>query len=303
MAVKTFVIANVGVTFSNIVKDCKEFKEESQSAFNCVWASVSTAIGVVTLIHQANVLRGSVATWAANNGVHIVGINKREEILSSALGVEVRHIGVWDGIETHERSNFERRDDNSTSTSTTQQRDVFGVNFGGYDFHFSFLGQRDTDGAAMWKLGQGPGPDTPANRLLRSRVKRDNEVAPDPVPPGRFTYGNQYYDTGGLDFVGQSVERADDAVWRWVDPTDHTEFSHLVDTVSCYLSSYTPLSGPAMNAQGIFFQVYNHKEGATVSAGAVAPFSATSASVIDRMGVLGGLSVDGRCQAFMPGEN
>lgn len=96
-------MANAGVQVFNIIKDCREFDEETSSAFNCAWASIATVIGFAVLVDRTIILRGHLAERLSESGWHVPGINKRDEIpqletdLSSLLSAEVRHVGIWDG--------------------------------------------------------------------------------------------------------------------------------------------------------------------------------------------------------------
>lgn len=284
MGLQAFAVANAGVQIFNIVKDCKEWNEESTSAFNCVWASISTVIGFAVLVDRAIIFRGNLAHRLSESGWHVPGINKRDELpqledyLSSVLRSEVRHVGIWDGVDHETRSLSER----SNGAVKAVPRYVFGANFQGRDMHFTYMGELNN--GSHFRFGNGPGPETENNRQrLKSRVVHK--------------FNNQYFDNGGLDFIGQTDPTNNNNGGIYITPEDPNEFNWLVEQVACYLSSWNWLLGSPMLSHGLNFQVYNSWDKTTLAAGAIAPFTNEKASAIAGMQVKGGIDTNEECTA------
>jgi hypothetical protein len=268
----------MGVAISSLAKDCREFSEEGSAGdgFLCVWGAISTVIGFAVLGDRGYQFYGLLGQRLTENGIQVIGINKRDEIpqlearLSSALSVEVRHVGIWEDSDSQEAKSLSAR---SGGADKVVRRDVFGANFQGGDMHFTYMGERD-DGS-HFRFGLGPGPETENNRRrLQGRAVHK--------------YNNQFFDSGGLDFVGVTDPGNDNHGNIYMTPEDPNEFTWLVEQVSCYFNGWTYLGSPS-HAQGVNFQVYNTYDVTTVAAGAIAAFSSTVKSAISEMEVVGGI--------------
>ncbi|KAK2808464.1 hypothetical protein FQN50_004672 [Emmonsiellopsis sp. PD_5] len=248
MGIKTFLAANAAVKFYSLQKDCKEFGEDTGSAFICIWNSIATIIGMGVLLHQANEVRGHLGTRLRDNGWHVPGITKREEV------AELSGLLSDDG-------DLSKRDDNGEVIP----RHVFGTNLAGQDVHFAYV--RAENNASHFRLGYGPGPETENNRLHSRAIK--------------VGYNRNYFDKGGLDFtLDESVDTTDD---EYLDPFDGKIFTWMVDQIGCYLQKFSFLQGLAMNANGLYFQVYDAKEHKTATRGSIAPYTENQKSVINQM--------------------
>ncbi|KAK2799582.1 hypothetical protein FQN50_008420 [Emmonsiellopsis sp. PD_5] len=282
LGLQAFAVANAGVQIFNIVKDCREFGEETANAFNCVWASISTVIGFAVLVDRAVIFRGHLGERLTESGWHVPGINKRddlpqlEEHLSSLLSVDVRHVGVWDGNDDETLALSKR----SGGAVKPVARHVFGANFQGRDMHFTYMGELNN--GSHFRFGNGPGPDTEINRhRLRSRKTH--------------LFNKQYFDNGGLDFIGQTDPNNDNNGGIYITPEDPNEFNWIVQQVTCYMSSWHFLLGSPMTSHGLNFQVYNSWDKTTIAAGAIAPFTKNEASAISGMEPKGGIDTDDKC--------
>ncbi|KAH8766308.1 hypothetical protein F5882DRAFT_522144 [Hyaloscypha sp. PMI_1271] len=267
MGLKIYAVANAPVTWFGLIASCQQFTQETGNGFQCVFGAISQVIAVATLAYQGAVWRGQLATALTNNGWHVPGINKRDEWasimardLSDGLKTEVRHLGTWDGIETHQK-----RD-----SGPAVPREVFGVKSGGQDFHFTYMG-RDAEGKDSFKLGLGDGGFPPNNKERRQNQVTDN---------------NFYFSTGGIDFAAQSVESSTSTEWSWGSTSDAIEFGDIYNSVNCYLG----LSNLAFDFENaIAFQVYDSYQDYTLSAGIMSPFSASQESAIRSMSIQGGI--------------
>ncbi|KAK2743963.1 hypothetical protein FQN55_007012 [Onygenales sp. PD_40] len=287
IGLQAFAVANAGVQVFNIVKDCREFGEEATNAFNCVWTSISTVIGFAVLVDRAVTFRGQLADRLSESGWHVPGINKRDEIpqledhLSSLLSVDVRHVGIWDGNDEETIALSKR----TGGVVKPVARHIFGANFQGREMHFTYMGELNN--GSHFRFGNGPGPDTEGNRH-RLRSRRIHK------------YNNQYFDNGGLDFVGLSDSASVNHDAIYMEPQEPEEFNWLVEQVTCYMSDYDILDGSPMESNGLHFQVFNHWDRVTIAMGAIAPFTNTKASVISEMDYIVGINVDERCMSPRP---
>ncbi|KAK2789216.1 hypothetical protein FQN52_006308 [Onygenales sp. PD_12] len=285
IGLEAFAVANAGVQMFNIVKDCREFGEETTNAFNCVWASISTVIGFAVLVDRAVIFRGHLADRLSENGWHVPGINKRDEIpqleghLSSLLSVDVRHVGIWDGNDEETIALSKR----TGGVVKPVARHIFGANFQGREMHFTYMGELNN--GSHFRFGNGPGPDTEGNRH-RLRSRRIHK------------YNNQYFDNGGLDFVGLSDSASYNHDAIYMEPQEPEEFDWILEQVTCYMSGWEFILGSPMESRGLNFQVFNHWDKTTIAKGAIAAFTNNEASAISEMEPKAGVHTDGRCTPF-----
>ncbi|KAK2753333.1 hypothetical protein FQN55_003462 [Onygenales sp. PD_40] len=262
LGIKTFLAANAAVKFYSLQKDCKEFDSDVGSAFLCIWNSIATIIGMGVLVHQAIEVKGHLGTRLRDNGWQVPGITKREEteelsgLLSSVLRTEVRHIGVWDS----DGGDLSKRDAGEVVSSH-----VFGTKLAGRDVHFSYIGGDGNNASSTFRLGYGPGPESENNRVKRRG----------------FVYNKTFFDKGGLDFtLDESTDNTDD---EYLDPFDPKIFTWMVEQIGCYLQQFSFLQGLAMNANGLWFQLYDSKTHKTATRGSIAPYTEDHKSIIDQM--------------------
>ncbi|PQE27033.1 hypothetical protein CJF30_00011119 [Rutstroemia sp. NJR-2017a BBW] len=109
---------------------------------------------------------------------------------TSKLGVEVRHIGFWDGtVQGDTQSEVVRRKQFPEGVIP-----AFALKLYGQEVHFAYTGD-DADGNSIFKIGNGPGPATEENkRRIKSRNSGDS------IP----LFNNYFFDQGGLDMVATS---------------------------------------------------------------------------------------------------
>lgn len=155
---------------------------------------------------------------------------------------------------------------------------MFGVQSGGHDFHFTYLG-RDAEGKDSFKLGLGDGSGASNGQERRTTV----------------TDSNFYFTSGGIDFAAQSVESISSTEWTWVSPTDNVEFGDIYGSVSCYLDPFFGITFGLENA--INFQIYDGYQDYTLSAGVMSPFSASKESAIRSLSITGGIG-NNSCARF-----
>lgn len=186
------------------------------------------------------------------------------EHLSSKLGGEVRHIGFWDGSGLAETQLENVRREQSPEGIIP----AFGITIDGHEAHFTYTG--DTV-----KLGHGPGPATELNkRHLKARGELDGDVI----------YNDYYFDQGGFDMILAS--NPDSTIDEKVSSVDRFGHADAYKQVECLLGlgkGQTGESGnlsPQMNSIGLWFQVFDSNYQRTVAAGAIAPFSADTQSIM-----------------------
>ncbi|RYP92040.1 hypothetical protein DL770_001818 [Monosporascus sp. CRB-9-2] len=207
-------------------------------------------------------------------------VSRVENAMSTKFGIEVRHIGMWDG--NIPGSPKKRHDE-------TEAWPVFAMERDGQDFHFAYMGRREDTGEHKFRLGHGPGIETQVNR---SRLKARQA----------FLYNTQYFDRGGLDIIGHSdimgnsnhpevqpdLERPDSYQW-------------LYEQMYCYMDGG---SYEALRHHGLWFQVYDDNEegpnSGTLAAGAIAAFGPDTPSMISYMQTSGGIATRDECHLIGP---
>lgn len=129
-----------------------------------------------------------------------------EDRLTSKIGVEVRHIGFWDGTvrQNNSLSGMEKRENGNGEGIIP----TFGLQRDGVEMHFAYYGQT-ADKFEKIKIGYGPGPETEENkRRIKARdlmTDLDNILA---APQ----YNQYYFDSGGIDMVVDANTDEDKAV-------------------------------------------------------------------------------------------
>lgn len=190
--------------------------------------------------------------------------SSRARELSDGLKAEVRHLGTWNDVGANQKR------DPGPATPL----EVFGIKNGDHEFHFTYAG-RDAEGKDSFKLGLGDGSFQPNSKGRR-------QYASD--------YSDVYFTEGGIDFAIQSVQAATSPQWDWGSPGDAVEVTGIYESVSCYLGAagtFTNFAFIIKNA--LSFQIYDSLLKYTLSAGIMAPFSATQGSGIWSMKIEGGV--------------
>ncbi|RYP02028.1 hypothetical protein DL764_005978 [Monosporascus ibericus] len=192
--------------------------------------------------------------------------------------MEVRHIGVWDGSTPGSRK---KRDDEIEAWP------VFAMERDGQEFHFAYMGRRDETGEHLFKLGHGPGIKTEGNR---SRLKARHA----------FAYNNQFFDRGGLDFLGRS-DIMGDSNFADVQPdlNNPETYQWIYEQINCYAEEG---SYEALRHHGLWFQVYDNTGdyNGTLAAGAVAAFGPDTPSMIEWMSLEGSIPSSDGCSSIGP---
>ncbi|KAI1772227.1 hypothetical protein F4818DRAFT_444458 [Hypoxylon cercidicola] len=295
--------AGVGFAFWDLADDCTEYHEKGtrKSGAKCIVGSITTVAALISfsaeirdfyaglalelklrvaeLAHDFTPVAmayglGPYLAPAGNNVKRGLIMERAESVLSSAYRAEVRHIGDWDG---NMQGYPEKRGEDVASLP------VFGVNVNGRDFHFAHMGFDPAKNASSFRFGTGPGPETENNR--RRLKARDDKPR----------YNTQFFDRGGLDAIGRSDIEGDDSK-PGAQPTsdDTNDYNWLYHQVSCYMGGETGHTSQ-FDSQGLWFQIYDDEAKGTLSAGAIAPFSANKPSIITWMKIEGGLGVNRDC--------
>lgn len=299
-----------------LTDDCKNFAESDDSkktGNKCVVGAITTTISIIgfalklktfiidlaveiqidAMILGQDMVRfamESLGPWlnpalAAAPGHNVKTVTKRvdsvvkraEDSMSAHLGVEVRHIGLWDGSMPNRdtNSNVKKR---RTSTARAEGAEdglkpdatllpVFGMTHGGQDFHFACVGDDPATSNPIIRVGTGPGPSTEANRRRVRARALDNPV-----------FNKQYFDQGGLDAIGRSdgADMNDRAIQPVTDADKQAAFDRLYEQHGCYLGDglwKTDDEHPEeLDAPGLWWQIYDDDSDGTLAAGAVAPF-------------------------------
>ncbi|KAI1860305.1 uncharacterized protein JN550_011571 [Neoarthrinium moseri] len=207
-------------------------------------------------------------------------VGRVERAISTKLGMEVRHVGVWDG--NHPGSPEKRHD-------KTEAHPVFAMDRNGQDFHFSYMGRREDTGEHKFIFGYGPGIENQQNKMrLKARQA--------------FTYNTQYFDRGGLDIIGQSdIMGGSNHPEVQPDLNDPNSYQWLYEQMNCYMDGG---SYEALRHHGLWFQIYDsNDEGShpgTLAAGAIAAFGPSTPSAISWMQSSGGIPTVEGCSSIGP---
>jgi hypothetical protein len=301
VAYQAAAVVALGASFYSLASDCVDWvhpdrEPDAGTKFNCVIASITSAVGIVSIVDGATRVFGSISEWMQHNNIELPGLadmyhrwrygpSKRElsrrkedalKELSWALGAEVRHVGYWKDID----SGITKRD------GQPQNVPVLGARINGNDLHFAYLGKKD--GKDLYKMGVGVAVDETAEV-----EKRGADLA------GGFIDG-VFFTKGGLNFYGMPEPASpgwtetDKEVWLDTDE----ELGWLYDQTKCTLEDWH-FRDP-MKSSGLYFQVYNNVDQKTLSAGGIAPFGPTNVSaigVMESQGERGGLDINKKCMA------
>ncbi|OBT82002.1 hypothetical protein VE02_09619 [Pseudogymnoascus sp. 03VT05] len=190
--------------------------------------------------------------------------SSRARELSDGLKAEVRHLGTWNDVGANQKR------DSGPATPL----EVFGIKNGDHEFHFTYAG-RDAEGKDSVKLGLGDGSFQPNSKGRR-------QYASD--------YSDVYFTEGGIDFAIQSVQAATSPQWDWGSPGNAVEVTGIYESVSYYLGAAGTFTNFAFIIKTtLSFQIYDSLLKYTLSAGIMAPFSATQGSGIWSMKIEGGV--------------
>lgn len=293
------------ISFWGLVRECQAFHEEGEweDGVVCIAGAISTGISAITHMKEIqdwfieiskevkvqyigdftraaiNHLNG-IGPWLNGVGVGAMGNAKRDSLLkraematSARLGVEVRHIGYWDGSMPGQPR---KRDEKSWG------RPIFGLQIKGRDYHFTLM-DGDIGINNTWiKLGSGPGVDTEHNRRrLQARKPK---------------YNGQWFDHGGLDIIGRSDIMANgNNPDIQPDPNNQEDFDWILKHVTCSLGVGHEGHPSSLDEPGLYFQIYDNNSKGTLSAGAIAPFTPEKESIITWMEPESALLVNDQC--------
>ncbi|RYP55440.1 hypothetical protein DL769_010171 [Monosporascus sp. CRB-8-3] len=207
-------------------------------------------------------------------------VSRVENAISTKFGIEVKHIGMWDG--NIPGSPKKRHDE-------TEAWPVFAMKRDGQDFHFAYMGRREDTGEHKFRLGHGPGIETQGNR---SRLKARQA----------FMYNTQYFDRGGLDIIGHSdIMGHSNHPEVQPDLKRPNSYQWLYEQMDCYMDGG---SYEALRHHGFWFQVYDDNEEGpypgTLAAGAIAAFGPDTPSMISYMKTAGGVATRDECHLIGP---
>lgn len=299
------VVGFTGVTFWALFRDCKSFAEgdEASDGAICIIGSISTVVASITHVkeirdwliefgrelkmeamalaadftHQALAHIMALGPFLRNQNTKRDAILRRaEDALSAKFQTEVRHIGVWDGAIPGQPK--KRGED-------AEVYPVFGLNVDGQDFHFAYMGEDDTTNNTRIRLGHGPGINSEENRR-RIKTRKTPE------------FNRQYFDRGGLDALGRSdIAGNNNNPDVQPDPMNNPDdFKWIYNQLGCYFRGGGTLGySTTFDQLGLWFQIYDRQSQNTLSAGAVAPFSADKPSLITWLKPEGGLLVNNKC--------
>ncbi|KAF5023774.1 hypothetical protein F66182_4167 [Fusarium sp. NRRL 66182] len=310
IAKRSTLVATGAIGFWGLIRECRSFSEdgETEDGIICVAGSIGTAISAVTHIREIgnwfitygkeiavlalgdftqdaiNRLQG-IGPYLNGVGLESIGTTKRDHLYSRAaeassksLGLEVRHIGFWDGSMPGQPK---ARD------ASTVDRPVFGFNNRGTDYHFTLMDDEPGLNKTHIKLGHGPGPVTEHNkRKLHARKQK---------------YNGQWFDRGGLDIIGRS-DQVGDRNHHQIQPDldNQGDFDWIMDHVQCSLGLKKGSNPPVLDEPGVYFQIYDDETRDTLSLGAMSPFLPEQPSLIEWMDLEAGLSIEDPCLALEP---
>ncbi|EHL00274.1 hypothetical protein GLAREA_03192 [Glarea lozoyensis ATCC 20868] len=211
-----------------------------------------------------------------------------EDHFTSVLGVNVSHIGHWDGS-MHEDAHIKamKREQNQEGTIP-----VFGLNYMGEDMHFAYGGQ-NVDGKDIFKIGTGLGPATEENK----RRLNNRSIFQYGIP----AFGNMYFENGGIDLL--ATPTADTSGNPNIFPTKpldrENNYEWIYTQLECIFEAQflMPLDPLPRNfdAIGLWYQMYDLEEQETLSGGTIAFFGSTTPSIIEDMQPVGDIAVNTFC--------
>lgn len=294
-----------------------EFKEdgEAESGNECIpnviWTAVSTllcvhgygewAMEIGKSMQQYAMQRGGEMLGEAWNGFRAFGpfrrpdeaiplppvkargvddgniLRRAEESMSGKMGLEVRHIGLWNGLMPGEEAKRDEREQNYP---------VFAFRRDDQDFHAAYMGEHGEGQGSRFKIGLGPGPRTEINtQRLKARQFSDDDG----------NYNAQYFDRGGLDVFGQTTGYLDAEDYLGdEDPNEDMQWLH--DEITCSLN----VDGPGSDYPGLWFGVLDHENSLSYVTGGIAAFYPGIPSIIGYMKHEGHLETKEDCTVDDP---
>ena len=252
MALAGLWVANQALAWYGIVTACQDFSGPG-SQFSCVMGALGTAIAYAGSIYKAYQWTGHLIAIYNDPGW------KREiqptlDSMSAVFNTTVWHAGIYHPPALPAGSMLS----NSTATGP---RHVFGFKapFGG-NMHVTYLGNHSVTGQHMFRFGfgDGLGKNSTTNSTLS---KREN-------------YQSQYFNSGGIDYISQSVGLGDN-----LDPVN--DYIHVYNQIQCQM---TGRNSNQANAAGSWVQIYDNIKDDTIIGGSFAPFApGTHWSAIEQM--------------------
>lgn len=283
-------IVNSGVGIWFLAGDCKDYSDSPDGVigFKCVYGALSTALGAGVLIQKAYIMTGwikgtlNIYLGQVHRERDLVVERAIEESMSAVFGSEVRSIGLWDRGDSTPGHPI-TRDENESYLP------IFGAVINGTDMHFAYMGEQNN--ASQYRIGYGPGPSSgSSNRRIN----------------GRELYNKQVFDQGGIDFIVQTGLDNEGGRIDMIE-TGQGNFDWLYSQVECYLPYIDGFIDKATgqlftslleDIRGLYFRLDNTLDGTTIAAGAIAPFSATTPSVIGDMRVKTDFGGMDKCEAL-----
>jgi hypothetical protein len=271
----SFLTINLGVSWFGMTSSCFDFGNPGNSV-QCIWGALSTlyTAGVAWNSRQdiRETLMGvySNVVQVVNTQAGIPGTKHKRhddavliDAYSNLLGSPVKHLGY------HQQHHNQHSADSKSTAVNSTMHPVYGFSINDTDFHIAYLGQHTRKGSHNFRMGFGSGVPVQSNNTKRS------------------TFDDQYFTSGGLDWVW--FEDPDLINYSNVEFDVNSVYAGLYDQVSCWLSLH-------MLDTGMWFQVYDEDRGGTLVSGAASGFSSLVPSVINQMqSPRGGLTADGNC--------
>lgn len=307
----------LGYAIYGLAGDCKEFHEDGSPVDgnkcipNAVWTAVSAimcvhgygewAIEIGQSMQQYAIQRSGEMLGEAWNGFTAFGpfrrpdepipmppvkgraaddgdiLKRAEKSMSNKMGLEVRHIGLWNGLMPGEEARRDVRE---------RQYPVFAFRRNDQDFHAAYLGEHGQGQGSRLKVGLGPGPRTEINaHRLRARQFSEDDG----------NYNAQYFDRGGLDIFGETTGSLDEDDWLGdEDPNEDMQWLH--DEIYCTLNA----DGPGSDFPGLWFGVLDHENKLSYVSGGIAAFYPGVPSIIGYMKHEGWLETKDDCTVDDP---
>lgn len=281
----------LGYGIYGLVGDCKEYDKDGNpiDGNKCVGNSIWTAVATVMCIHGygewAIEIGSSLQQYAIQRSGEMLGeawndftaygpfrrpeepfpmppalkargadvLKRAEESFTNSTGLEIRHIGLWNGLMPGETA---KRDEREKSIP------VFAFRRENQDFHAAYMGEHAPGQGDRFRVGIGPGPRTEINEHRLKARQADDEDG---------NYNSQFFDRGGLDVFGKT---SDENESPGLDPEEDLQWLH--GEVVCTLDA----EGPGSDYPGLWWGVMDHEKKSTFSSGGVAAFYPGHPSII-----------------------
>lgn len=309
--------AGLGYALYGLSEDCKEFhetgltKDGNKCVPSAVWTGFAAFVCVVGYCEWAIEIGDSLQRYALRRTGDMLGrawdrfnafgpftappegaipmppvrarglnddiLKRADESMSQKMGLDVRHIGLWDGLMPGEEAKRDERE---------KHYPVFAFRRNEVDFHAAYIGEHGPGQGSRLKIGMGPGPQTEINtQRLKARQFSEDDG----------NYNAQYFDRGGLDFFGEvSTYMEEEAYLLSEDPDADLQWLH--DEIYCTMNA----DGPGSDYPGFWFVVLDHEYRKSYVTGAVAAFYPGFPSIIDFMKHEGRLEVKEDCTVDDP---